>query len=70
VLDGVHRTDPKKTADALIRAHDALRAAVNDPSRNYASLLNAVGELADQTAALQAALAAAPATATPGKKGS
>jgi hypothetical protein len=59
VLDSLRQADPTAATDALVRAHDALLAAVHDPRRNYASLLQAVSDFADQAAALQAALAAA-----------
>jgi hypothetical protein len=64
VLDGLRKSDPKGTVDALAKAHDALVAAVNDPSRNYSNLLKTVGDFADKAAALQTAFAA---TATPPK---
>lgn len=70
VLDGVRRTDPTAAANALVAAHDALLAAVNDPRRNYASLLQAVSDFADKAAALQAALAAAAELEKAPKKGS
>jgi hypothetical protein len=41
VLDGLRQADPEAAARALVTAHDALLAAVNDPRRNYASLLQA-----------------------------
>lgn len=59
VLDGVRQADPNAAAKALVDAHDALLAAVNDPKRSYASLVQAVSDFADRAAALQAALAAA-----------
>jgi hypothetical protein len=59
VLDGLRQADPEAAARALVTAHDALLAAVNDPRRNYASLLQAVSDFADQAASLQAALATA-----------
>lgn len=58
-LDGVRRSNPTAVANALVDAHDALLAAVNDPRRNSASLVQAVGKFADQAAALQAAFAKA-----------
>lgn len=60
VLDGLRQSDPAATTDSLAKAHDALVAAVNDPSRNYANLLKAMGDFADKASALQAALSAAP----------
>ena len=57
-LDGLRQADPAAAAAGLVRAHDALVAAVNDPSRNYPALLEAVGDFADRAAALQAALGA------------
>lgn len=65
VLDGLRKADPSGTATALGAAHDALVDAVNDPSRNYAALLTAVGLFADKAAALQAAFSATPAPAKP-----
>ncbi len=58
VLDGLRQSDPPGTADSLGKAHDALVAAVNDPSRNYANLMKAVGDFSDKAAALQTALSA------------
>jgi hypothetical protein len=60
VLDGLHHADPTAAAKGLVKAHEALVAAVDDPSRNYASLLKAVSDFADHAAALQSALAATP----------
>jgi hypothetical protein len=61
VLDGLHHADPTAAAKGLVKAHEALVAAVDDPGRNYASLLKAVGDFRDQAAALQSALSATPA---------
>jgi hypothetical protein len=62
VLDGLRLTDPTAAATGLVKAHEALVKAVNDPTRYYPSLLKAVSDFSDQAAALQKALAA-PATA-------
>lgn len=60
-LDGLRQTDPRAAAEGLVEAHKALVAAVNDPSQNYASLVKAVGDFADQASALHTALTATPA---------
>jgi hypothetical protein len=62
VLDGLRQTDPAAAAEGLIEAHKALVAAVNDPNQNYATLVEAVRDFADQAAALRTALTATPAT--------
>lgn len=62
LLDGLRQADPAGTAEALEKAHDALVAAVNNPSQNYANLLKAVSDFTDKATALQTAFAA---TATP-----
>jgi hypothetical protein len=68
VLDRLRQTDPTATASALIDAHKALVAAVDDPNRDYSSLVEAVNDFADQAAALHAALSATPAAkSTTGK---
>jgi hypothetical protein len=58
VVDELRHSNPKGAAMSLKAAHDGLLAAVNDPSRNYASLLKTVGEFAEKAAALKAALSA------------
>jgi hypothetical protein len=58
-LDGLRRSDPTAVAKALVDTHDALLAAVNDPRKSSASLVQAVGKFADQAAALQVAFAKA-----------
>jgi hypothetical protein len=63
VLDGLRQADPTAAAAGLVKAHEALVAAVTDPSQNYGILVKAVGDFADQAAALRTAL-----TATPGAK--
>jgi hypothetical protein len=60
-LDGLRQTDPTAAAEGLIQAHQALVAAVNDPSQSYATLVKAVGDFADQAAALHTALTVTPA---------
>jgi hypothetical protein len=60
VLDGLRKADPTAVAAGLVKAHEALVAAVNDPSRNYPSLVAAVGDFADQATALNIALTATP----------
>jgi hypothetical protein len=61
VLDGLRQADPNAAAAGLVKAHEALVAAVDDPSRNYPSLVKAVRDFADQAAALHSALTATPA---------
>jgi hypothetical protein len=61
VLDGLRRADPTAAAAALVKAHEALVAAVNDPNRNYPSLLKAVSDFTDQASTLHTALTATPA---------
>ena len=58
VLDGLRQTDPAAAVTSLIKAHQALLAAVDDPSRNYPSLVKAVSDFASQAANLQTALGA------------
>ena len=58
VLDGLRRSSPTATTDALLKAHDSLVAAVNDPKQNYSDLLKSVGDFADKAAALRTAFAA------------
>jgi hypothetical protein len=67
VLDRLRQSDPTATASALIDAHKALVAAVDDPNREYSSLVKAVNDFADQAAALHAALSVTPAKSTTGK---
>jgi hypothetical protein len=70
VLDGLRRADPIAAAKGLVKAHKALVAAVNDPSRNYPALLKAVGDFVDQATALQTALTTTTTLeSTPAKKG-
>lgn len=70
VLDGLRQANPTAAAQALVKAHDALVAAVNDPANSYASLITAVGEFADQASALEAAIIATSASeVSPAKKG-
>jgi hypothetical protein len=66
VLDALRGANPTETTTALETAHDALVAAVNDPSRSYPSLVKAVNDFKNKAAALQAAFAA---TAVPQKPG-
>jgi hypothetical protein len=63
VLDALRQSDPQAAANGLITAHKALVAAVDDPGRNYASLVKAVGDFVDKATALRAALTATPAAA-------
>jgi hypothetical protein len=58
VYYGLRHADPTAVAAGLVKAHQALVAAVDDASRNYPSLVKAVGDFADQAAALQTGLAA------------
>ena len=58
MLDGLRRSDPTGTAQALETAHDALVAAVNDPSRSYPGLLKALSDFKAKAEALQTAFAA------------
>lgn len=58
VLDALRRSDPVGTTADLADAHDKLVLAVNDPGRNYASLMKAVGDFYEKASALQAAMAA------------
>lgn len=69
VLDGLRQADPAGAAASLAKAHDALVAAVNDPRRNEAALVKAIGTFLDQAAAVQAALSASPGSPPPGKPG-
>lgn len=58
VLDALRRSDPIGVTADLADAHDKLVLAINDPGRNYASLIKAVGDFHDKASALQAAMAA------------
>lgn len=70
VLDGLRKADPTAAAAGLVKAHAALVAAVNDPTRNYSSLLKSVGDFTDRAAALRTALAATTTPqSAPAKKG-
>ena len=64
VLDGLRETDPTATAMGLVKAHEALVEAVKDPDRNFATLVTAVGDFANQTSALQSALSSTPGAKT------
>ena len=64
VLEGLRETDPTATAMGLVTAHDALVEAVKDPDRNFAILVKAVDDFANQTAALHTALGATPGAKT------
>jgi hypothetical protein len=63
-LAALRHADPRAATAGLVKAHAALVAAVDDPSRNYPALLKAVGAFEDQAAALETALAAAGGGAT------
>ena len=71
VLDSLRQANATATTAALVKAHRALLAALIDPSRDYPSLVAAVGAFADLVAALQGALTAGttPAKSSPPTKG-
>jgi hypothetical protein len=70
MANALRKSDPKGAAADLAKAHDKLVLAVNDPTRNYTSLLKAVGEFTDKVTAVHSALTAMSTPATTSKKGS
>jgi hypothetical protein len=63
VLIQLIQTKPTQVTDALIKAHDALRDAVNDPKGSFGNFATEVGKFADLAEALKSALT----TPTPAK---
>jgi hypothetical protein len=69
-IEALRRSDPQGAAADLADAHDKLVLAVNDPGRNYGSLLKALGEFGEKVSTVQAAMKAASIPSTSSKKGS
>jgi hypothetical protein len=57
VLIQLKQTKPSQVTDALIKAHDSLRDAINDPKGNFSNFATAVGKFADLAEALKSSLA-------------
>ena len=66
-VEALRRSDPEGAAADLADAHDKLVMAVNDPTRNYGSLLKALGEFGESCRCPAAMTAAS--TASTSKKG-
>ncbi len=60
-INAIRQNDPDAAAKSLSDAHHALVGAVNDPKREYAGLVKAIGDFVDKAAALNAALNTPPA---------
>jgi hypothetical protein len=56
LLIQLEQTNPSRVTDALIKAHNALRDAVNDPKQSFSNLATAVGQFAGLAEALKNAL--------------
>jgi len=56
VLIQLEQTNPSQVTDALVKAHNALRDAVNDPQQNFGNFATAVGQFAGLADALKTAL--------------
>jgi hypothetical protein len=64
LLIQLEQTKPSQVTDALVKAHNALRDAVNDPKQNFSNFATAAGQFAGIAEALKSALATPP-TKTP-----
>jgi hypothetical protein len=58
LLVQLEQATPSQVTDALIKAHDALRDAINDPKGSFGNFATAVGEFAELAEALKGALTA------------
>jgi hypothetical protein len=56
VLIQLRQTKPSQVTDALIKAHDSLRDAINDPKGSFSNFATAVGKFAELAEALKSAL--------------
>jgi hypothetical protein len=56
VLIQLEKTKPSQVTDALVKAHNALRDAVNDPQQNFSNFATAVSQFAGLAEALKNAL--------------
>jgi hypothetical protein len=65
LLVQLEQTTPSQVTDALIKAHDALRDAVNDPKGSFGNFATAVSKFADLAEALKSALTTPAPTKTP-----
>jgi hypothetical protein len=59
-LNSVRAVDPAAVAASLVKAHDELVKAVNDPKTQYASLVTSIIDFAEKADALGKALASKP----------
>jgi hypothetical protein len=57
LLVQLEQVTPSQVTDALIKAHDALRDAVNDPQGNFGNFATAAGQFAELAEALKNSLA-------------
>jgi hypothetical protein len=57
LLVQLEQATPSQVTDALIKAHDALRDAVNDPKGSFGNFATAVGKFAELAEALKSSLA-------------
>lgn len=62
-LNTVRTVDPASVSGSMVKAHDELVKAVNDPTTQYPSLLNSITAFADQADAVRQAFGPKPATA-------
>lgn len=58
--DALLRSRPAETVDKLVKAHRALSSALDDPEKQFADLVQAVGDFATEAKALRDALTAKP----------
>jgi hypothetical protein len=56
-LNSVRSIDPSAVANSMVKAHNDLRDAVNDPNTQYATLLKSITDFADQAEGLAKAFA-------------
>jgi hypothetical protein len=67
-LNSVRAVDPAAVAASLVKAHDELVKAVNDPKTQYASLVTSINDFAENADALAKALASHSANAASAAK--
>jgi hypothetical protein len=56
-LNEIKGVDPKAVGKSLVKAHDDLKQAVNDKSRQFQSLVSSIADFADNAAAVEKAFA-------------
>jgi hypothetical protein len=66
-LNVVRAVDPGAVGKSLVNAHDDLKKAVNDKSRQFQSLVSSVADFADKAAAVENAFAKKPTATAPTK---